>query len=160
MEAVQSICVYAEQTDADEEAEMAELRQEMALVRLLWPCYVLPVPELCATIQLRGRDTQQADLQKVRSENEKAQWELPASVDQDAFISDIRTRVEYFLQPLLDQLEAAETEETRLLKEACGQELEVKRTLRMGSGGIANALSIVAVVKKYIRESRQRQEAR
>ena len=39
VETVQSITMYAEQTDADEEAEMAKLRKEMALVRLCRSCY-------------------------------------------------------------------------------------------------------------------------
>jgi hypothetical protein len=44
VETLQSICMYAEQTDADEEVEMATLRKEMALVRLYCSCYVLSDP--------------------------------------------------------------------------------------------------------------------
>lgn len=174
VETIESITMYAEQTDADEEAEMAKLRKEMSLVRLRRSCYVLPVPEFSVVIQLQGeRKTQRADLQKVRAEIENAQWELPASVDQDEFISDIRARVENLIQPLFDQLEAAETKEKRLFKAACDQELEEKRMVeeaelntavadgrRRTNELIANALSTVAMVKKDVRESKRRQETK
>ena len=174
VETIESITMYAEQTDADEEAEMAKLRKEMSLVRLRSSCYVLPVPEFSVVIQLQGeRKTQHAGLQKVRAEIENAQWELPASVDQDEFISDIRARVENLIQPLFDQLEAAETKEKRLFKAACDQELEEKRMVeeaelntavadgrRRTNELIANALSTVATVKKDVRESKRRQETR
>ena len=174
VETIQSITTYAEQADADEEAEMVKLRKEMALVRLRKSCYVLPVPEFRPVIQLQGeRRTQQADLQKVRAEIENARWELPMSVDQDEFITDIRARVENLIQPLLDQLEAAETNEQRLLKSMCDQELDEKRMVeeaelntaiadgrRRTNELIANALSTVAMVKKDVRESQRRQEAR
>jgi len=74
---------------------------------------------------------------------------------------------------LLDQLEAAETNEKRLFKAACDQELEGKRIVEEGELNtavadgrrrtnelIANALSTVAMVKKDVRESKRRQEAR
>ena len=126
------------------------------------------------TFQLQGEHkTQQADLQTVRSEINNAQWELPASVDRDEFISDIRARVEYLIQPSFDQLEAAETKEKRLLKEACNQELEAKRIAeemelnaavadgrRRTNELIAGALSTVAMVKKDARELKRRQDAR
>jgi hypothetical protein len=44
VETVQSITMYAEQMDADEEAEIAKLRKEMALVRLHRSCYCPPDP--------------------------------------------------------------------------------------------------------------------
>jgi len=174
VETVQSITMYAEQTDADEEAEMAKLRKEMALVRLCRSCYALLVPKFRAVIQLQGeRKTQHADLQKIRSEIENAQWELPTSVDQDEFISDIRARVEYLIQPLFDQLEAAETKEKRLFKEACNQGLEERRMAEeaelhaaVADGRqrtnelIASAISTVAMVKKDVRESKRRHEAK
>ena len=173
VETVQSICTYAETMDADEETEMAQLRKERALVRLCRSCYV-PVPEFHAVLQLKGeRNTQQADLQKVRSEIENAQWELPGSVDQDEFISDIRVRVEYLIRPLLEQLQAAETRKERWLKDACDRELEAKRIgeevelntavadgRRRTNELIANALSTVAMVKKDVRESKRRHEAK
>jgi hypothetical protein len=102
-----------------------------------------------------------------------AKWGLPASVDQDEFISDIRARVESLVQPMFDQLEAAEREENRLLKEALDQEIEAKRTAeeaelnaavadgrRRTNEFIANALSAVAMVKKDVRESKRRLETR
>jgi hypothetical protein len=133
-----------------------------------------PIPEFRAVIQLQGEHkTQQADLQRVRSEIENAQWELPASVNQDEFISDIRARVERLIEPLLDQLEATEREGRRLMKEACGRELEAKRTAEEAELGaavadgrrrtnelIADALSTVAMVKKDVRESKRLHEAR
>ena len=174
VETIQSITMYAEQTDADEEAEMVKLRKEIALVSLHRSCYVITVPEFTAVIQLQGeRRTQQANLQKVRTEIENAQWELPASVDQDEFISDIRARVENLIQPLFDQLEATETKEKRLFKAACDQGLEEKRVVeeaelnaaiadgrRRTNELIANALSTVAMVKKDVRESKRRQETK
>ena len=174
VETIQSITMYAEQADADEEAEMVKLRKEMALVRLRESCYVLPVPEFPPVIQLQGeRRAQQADLQKVRAEIQNAHWELPIGVDQDEFIANIRARVENLIQPLLDQLEAAETNEERLFKSMCDQELEEKKTVeeaelntaiadgrRRTNELIANALSTVAMVKRDVRESQRRQEAR
>ena len=174
VETIQSITMYAEQTDADEEAEMAKLRKEMALVSLHRSCYVTTAPEFTPVIQLQGeRRTQQANLQKVRAEIENAQWELPASIDQDEFISDIRARVENLIQPLFHQLEATETKEKRLFKAACDQGLEEKRVVeeaelntaiadgrRRTNELIANALSTVAMVKKDVRESKRRQEAK
>jgi hypothetical protein len=44
VETIQSITMYAEQTDADEEAEMVKLQKDMALVRLHGPCYCPPGP--------------------------------------------------------------------------------------------------------------------
>jgi hypothetical protein len=135
---------------------------------------VLPVPEFSIVIQLQGeRKTQQADLQKVRAEIENAQWGLPASVDQDEFISEIRGQVESLIQPLFDQLEAAETKEKQRFKAACDHELEEKRVVeeaelneavadgrRRTNELIANALSTVAMVKKDVRESKRRLEAK
>ncbi len=174
VETIQSITMYAEQADADEEAEMVKLRKEMALVRLRKSCYVLSTPEFPPVIQLQGeRRTQQADLQKVRAEIENAHWDLPMSVDQDEFIASIRARVENLIQPLFDQLDAAETNEKRLFKAMCDQGLEEKRMVegaelntaiadgrRRTNELIANALSTVAMVKKDVRESQRRQEAR
>lgn len=109
----------------------------------------------------------------MRAEIEKAHWELPPSVDQDEFISDIRVRVEHLIQPLVKQLEEAETRKQRQLKDAYNQELEAKRAgeeaelnaaiaegRRRTNELISSALSTVAMVKKDMMESKRRQEAK
>ena len=50
VETIQSITMYAEQTDAEDEAEMIKLQKEMALVRFHRSSYVLPVPESSAVM--------------------------------------------------------------------------------------------------------------